>query len=219
MNNDHTHFTVEARQEDGSMLVQLDLLPRAFYHSTRDLAVLHFEDEQSSTDLLDMIQYNKKLQLTDEDQLDLSNENDVYFFGHEVEDAPFKPPSLDRKRFFVSSSGKPLLRTTHQLFCPTKPILSDGMCGGPVLTTKEINEKESMKIICGMTEGIVPSNHNVEKIRHAAVFVESGQIRQFLNDIEADQIEPLVGGYAQSIVGADQNADKMNWGKILDGKV
>jgi len=47
VNESHTHYTIELRNDDGSFIVQQDLLPRAFHHASKDLAILHLEKELS----------------------------------------------------------------------------------------------------------------------------------------------------------------------------
>lgn len=218
VNQDHTIFTVETRHKDGSMQSQIDLLPEVFYHPTRDLAVLHFENELEALEVLRFVNVEYKLELTDEDLVDNSFTDELTFTGYDVEDVPFNQDyKLDRKRILRNVVGKPILRTKHQIFCPTKPILTDGMCGGPVLRGNPPVDG-SHKIVCGLLEGIVPSSFAKESIRGAAVFVETGEIRQFLADIEENKIQPLISGSVQNIVGADQDLDKMNLQKLLDGE-
>jgi hypothetical protein len=215
INENHTHFSADVRAYDGSMMSQIELRPKVYYHPKRDLAVLHFEEEQDAMDVMRLLGIDYNLELTDEDQVKINQQ--LYFYGHEVEDAPFKDYTIDRKRWPFSSTGQPLYRTPYQVFSKTKDVLPNGMCGGPVLTTEKV-EKEYRKIVCGIVEGIVPSSNPVEKLRQTAVFVEAREIREFLNAIEENQVKPLEGnGYAQLMVGADQDPAKMDLAKIIDG--
>jgi hypothetical protein len=52
VNEKHTHYCVELRQEDGSFLTQSELIPRSYHHPTRDLAILHLAEEESTVELL-----------------------------------------------------------------------------------------------------------------------------------------------------------------------
>lgn len=73
-------------------------------------------------------------------------------------------------------------------------------------------------LVCGLVEGIVPTNHADEQLRGAAVFVESDDIAAFLRDIELRKVTPLVGGEAAQHVGSDQDPAKMDLESILKGK-
>lgn len=88
----------------------------------------------------------------------------------------------------------------------------DGMCGGPVcdelltdypskVAGLENNAFISSKFVRGMVEGIVPRDFPSIDLRDAAVFVESGEIRRFLQDIEEGKVKPLEGGAAMEFVG------------------
>ena len=52
VNQAHTHYTIELRDETGVFITQSECLPVSYHHPTRDLAVLHLEDEQEHTDIL-----------------------------------------------------------------------------------------------------------------------------------------------------------------------
>ena len=218
VNQDHTIFTAETRHEDGTMMSQLDLLPSAFFHPTRDLAVLHFENEKEALEVLEFSDIDCRLELTEENQIDMDLNEDIIFHGYDVEATPFTQDyRTDKKRFLRAARGKPILRTKFQIFCPTLPVLTDGMCGGPVC--KSVTSTDgSLKIVCGLLEGIVPSNFSQERLRNAAVFVESGQIREFLADIEEGRIEPMESGSVQSIVGKNQGDTADDLRRVLDGE-
>ena len=50
-----THYTVELRHADGSLMTQVECLPRTFHHPKRDLAILHLEDESNAMKVLDRL--------------------------------------------------------------------------------------------------------------------------------------------------------------------
>ena len=52
VNETHTHYTVELRHEDGVFMNQSDMQPKVFHHPSRDLAVLHLEEENDVIDML-----------------------------------------------------------------------------------------------------------------------------------------------------------------------
>lgn len=66
VNESHTHYTIEARYPDGTLMNQTDLLPRSFHHGGgRDLAVLHIEPRQEDA----VLELFKGLSVEDELQL------------------------------------------------------------------------------------------------------------------------------------------------------
>lgn len=70
---------------------------------------------------------------------------------------------------------------------------------------------KSEHLVVGLLEGIVPVDHAVEEIRGSPVFVESTDIIKFLDEVEAGNIEPVVGGEGAEFVGRDQDPEKMNY--------
>ena len=52
VNETHTHYTVEMRQDSGIFLTQTELTPTVYHHPTRDLAVLHLDSEALNMDSL-----------------------------------------------------------------------------------------------------------------------------------------------------------------------
>lgn len=78
VNEKHTHFTMELRHEDGTHITQLDLLPKAFLHPTRDLAILHFEDETHALMMM------KKLDVEDSHELLTHNDSEFPLKDGEV---------------------------------------------------------------------------------------------------------------------------------------
>jgi hypothetical protein len=215
VDNNHTHFTAEVRGPDGSSLSQFHLLPKAYYHPNRDMAILHFDNEDDNIDVAKLLGVECDLELTDEERLDPASDKTLYFHGHDVEDSPFQDHSINRNRIYTRATGKPTFRTPHQIFCPTNPVLTDGMCGGPVLISEKPTQ-DNQKIVCGIIEGIVPTDHPTESLRETAVFVESGEIRAFVKAVENYEIQPLIGGYAQRIVASDQDPDKMQLEKVVN---
>lgn len=114
-------------------------------------------------------------------------------------------------------SGLFLGRKNNQTFYKTKEILVDGMCGGPVCEDFDYRPFAEGKksIVRGLLEGIVPTNHPVAEIQGAAVFVESGDIRDFLRQIEAGSVQPINTGSVTEIVAQDQDPEKLDISKYL----
>jgi hypothetical protein len=57
VNESHTHYTVELRDEDGVFVTQSECFPVSYHHQSRDLAVLHLEDEKTNIDMLREMEY------------------------------------------------------------------------------------------------------------------------------------------------------------------
>jgi hypothetical protein len=45
VNEKHTYYTMELRRDDGIFLTQIDLIPRSYHHLTKDICVLHVNNE------------------------------------------------------------------------------------------------------------------------------------------------------------------------------
>lgn len=108
-------------------------------------------------------------------------------------------------------------RTFAQSFSKTSPILTDGMCGGPVIMqsnrSQNIDGLDGLKI-CGLIEGIIPIDHDIEELRGLACFVEGNTISKFIDDIENGLIDPLIGGESIDTVSNDKDPEKMDFEKI-----
>lgn len=117
-------------------------------------------------------------------------------------------------------AGEVLGRSAQQIFCRTTPVLTDGMCGGPVLVVGNLGNKNTRgkrNTVVGMVEGIVPPQHANETLREAAVFVEAGDIRAFVQAVEQGEIVPLQGGEIQEFIAKDKDPSKMDLKKMLSG--
>ena len=208
-------------------MTQTELIPTSIHHTSRDLAVLHLETESSADELFDAL----GLDVAKLHDVDLKQSEIVEFHGHEV-----CIPSNFGGNFSSGSSSDgnsngdvgsgadnrhPVPRivrgtyhgqTTHQMFAKTHPILTYGMCGGPVMT-RGVNA--SAESACGMLEGIIPLEHQNPELRGLASIVGSREIAELLLDVEAgsDSLTArghvtLLGGEAAQYVGSDQDPDK-----------
>lgn len=162
VNEKHTHYTVELRHNNGQFMTQSDLLPISYHHATRDLAVLHLDNEAEVLKILQDVGVetglaaNASLPGFDIDALFLpSTGQALTFYGHAVDFPPLEQGNFSGN---ISSSGSgsssngtfegfedrrvPLPRevsgvmtgrTGAQSFAQTSSVLVDGMCGGPVV--------------------------------------------------------------------------------------
>ena len=222
INETHTHYTVELRNEDGTFITQTELIPRSFHHHDKDLAVLHIEDESSAMKILESFEF-QSLQLLN-DNSSLQNGDALVFHGHDVRGGDHFDSGDgvdDRKPYPCVVNGHYSNKTAHQSFSKTSPVLTDGMCGGPVLVSKQgstittSTTTTGVGAVCGIIEGIVPTNHPNDDLKGLACFVDSKTITKFIDDVEQGKVKPLYGGECAIAVGSDQDVDKMNITKIL----
>jgi len=129
LNEKNTHYTLEIRNEDGTFMTQSDCLPRFYMHPSRDLAVLHLEDEVSTMEVLLKI----GMTVHEIDARELSKGDKMMFHGHEVLGEVGDDGADLRKPFPHTSIGVMVDRTEHQSFVRTTSPLTDGMCGGPII--------------------------------------------------------------------------------------
>jgi hypothetical protein len=210
INESHTHYTVELRNEDGTFITQSELIPRSFHHSNRDLAILHLDDENNVMKTLESLQL-ESLELLD-NSTTLNSGDDLIFYGHDVRGGEDTEIYDNRKPFPCIVNGTFYYKSIHQTFSKTNPVLTDGMCGGPVCLL-------SSNKVSGLVEGIVPTNHPDDKLKGLAVFVDSKIIRNFIDDVEKGKIIPLLGGDCAIHVGSDQDNEKMDVAKILTDSI
>lgn len=210
VNHTHTHYTIEMRYDDGTFVFQHELFPETYHHNKRDLAVLHLDNEKECIETLDDLKYNF-LSLKTEN---INFNDELLFAGHNVTGMQNELDGDDeRKPEPTLVSGSFVHRTPHQSFAKSDVTLTDGMCGGSVVSG---NEKE----LIGMIEGIVPHDSSVESLRNHVVYVDGKEISEFLLDIEENNIENkkhqhLIGGEAAKHVGADQDPEKLDWQRYM----
>ena len=211
INETHTHYTIELRNGDGTFITQTELIPRSFHHRDKDLAILHIDDESNVMKTLERLQL-QPLELLD-NNIDLKTGDNLIFHGHDVRGGEgfSNEASDDRKPYPCIVQGQYYNKTLHQSFSKTAPVLTDGMCGGPVLVSSNGDKSK----VCGIVEGIVPTNHPSDDLKGLAVFVDSNIITKFIDDVEQGKVEPLYGGECAIEVGSDQDSAKMNITKIL----
>lgn len=211
----HTTYTAEVRHSDGVFATQSDLKPVSYHHPTRDLAVLHFENELEVLELMDSVGVDILSFTPNSSQL-LKEGDILEFHGHQIAGGDITADSTTeddvRKSMPRTSSGIVQGRTQHQIFAKTNPVLSQGMCGGPVI----VRDDRRDPLCVGLVEGIVPREHPTASLQELAVFVESAEMQSFLDDIETGKVQPLIGGHSISIVSQDQEGSS-DLGSVVDG--
>jgi hypothetical protein len=202
VNQNHTQYTLEIRDDHGVMLGTSSILASTHHHSSRDLAVMHLEDEASA----DQIFEAHGVEYQNISQRELVEGEVIEFHGHDVE----MPPSMSNES---KSDGQPassvtsvgdnagsddtrepipltvyghfVASTAKQFFAQTKPVLTYGMCGGAVIakssssiTANGVIKTTTASSVCGMLEGIVPLDSPSEQHRGLAAFVDSAVITE-----------------------------------------
>jgi len=210
VNERHTAYTLELRHDDGVFATQNELRPVSYHHAKRDLAVLHLEDEEDALEVMNELGVDVLTLTPPGDDMVLREGDALEFHGHNISAHDFSASEDTRKPLPSTSKGFVQGRTQHQIFAQTDPVLSQGMCGGPVLV-----KRNGQSLCAGLIEGIVPADHAIKTIQSLAVFVETPDLQGFLDDVEQGRIEPLVGGDAILVVSSDKDESKMDLQKIV----
>ena len=222
VNEKHTTYTAELRHEDGVFATQCELRPVSYHHKTRDLALLHFENEDEVIELLESVGLDI-LELSPPPPASprLLEGESLEFHGHHIRGtdlASASPPNQVeavsdlRKSVPNTSKGVVKGRSERQIFAQTFPVLTQGMCGGPVIFRKNTGSLQCV----GLVEGIVPADHAVAALQSLAVFVETQELHEFIEAVEDGVIEPLVGGHSIAVVSQDKDESKMNLQSLVD---
>jgi len=198
INEDHVYFTVELRNADsGEMIVAGDLCPYSYHHKDKDLAILHMQVEMESLNKLKPFGF----EMLDIEDYQPNDGEELIFHGHEVYDRSAAGLS-DEDTIKLSAprtvKGSLLGRSDYQTFCRTPEVhLWQGMCGGPIVGVRGS--------ICGMVEGIVPTDHPSDELRGAVSMIEANDILKFVKDVEegSDDVVQLVGGSSSEHVGEE----------------
>jgi hypothetical protein len=218
LNETHTYYTIETRHDDGVYKTQNELVPISYHHSSRDLAVLHLEDEKEAIEVIETFGFianelsdrqllqQEKIQFHGHEMALLNNrKNDDSNFGNfgdeaenlagaphdshpssNIQDSTIPIPQVVSGFFYTGSS--------KQMLAKTSPMLSYGMCGGPVIFSsgerkfdsksgftaeQQKTFKKSIEV-CGLLEGIVPLDDVNKELRGLASFVDSSTIKEYV---------------------------------------
>ena len=219
VNETHTYYTVEIRQDDGTFYTQMDLLPRSYHHPTKDLAVMHLEHEKSSWEDLDKL----GLDALTLDTATFDGREKLSFLGHEVVGPVLEDGTDLRKPVPNSTEGRFQFSTSLQNFTKTSRVLNDGMCGGPMCAERRSKSPSvgsgsryplpfsKVYSARGMVEGIVPESHSDPNLQGLASVISASDILSFLDAVEDGSIPCLEGGQSAEAVGRDQDPEKMDF--------
>lgn len=112
---------------DGTQYYQGELLNKVYHHPTRDLCVLHLDDEARSFDLLNTAGVSNGLRFSTNPKMTLKKGQPLEFHGHEMPSAFFDNNEDNRRPIPRIIKGEqttdsPLLRgflTSGQVLCMT----------------------------------------------------------------------------------------------------
>lgn len=203
----HVRYSVDVFDtEDDSNIVNKKSLatfalnPYPIHHpNDMDLALVHLKSEAGSLQHMQSLGV-KMLHLTENDTT-FDKNDEVFFQGFEITDEHYETlerinddivSEKERKtnnediRVFMQykTSGNLVFASPRRFIATTPKPLPEGLCGGPVF------DKDDR--VCGIVEGIVPSDHKEKSIAGAASFIPYFRIREFVDHAERMMLEKIV---------------------------
>jgi len=169
-----TKFEIRER-EGGEVIFSMDLHEKVFRHESRDICVLHPENQKEFLKALRDLDGGTGAR---EHILKLENDEvarektEVMFVGHQIIEAS----GALQEQLPSVVAGSMMGCTPHgQAFAVTDSTLQMGMCGGPVLNARGL--------CIGATEGLVPAD-GPEPLRLCAAVITAEAVRSLLADVE-----------------------------------
>lgn len=211
---EHCSYTLEVYDSDREEnpeepLAKLALNSEPFHHPEgRDIALIHFREEDSSLKLLKKVGVDM-LHLRDPEKLfqkgekmvfdgfvvSVRNKADSEDFGsggRKQQQQPQKKegkkegePEEDLRVFYpYRETGKLAFHTEDRFFATTPEPLPEGLCGAPVLDADDD--------LCGVVEGIVPVDHKDKRLAGSAAFMPSYMMKAFVDYVERGLLEQMM---------------------------
>ena len=189
----------DAEMEAAEPLAKFALNPYAIHHpGEMDLAIIHLKQEEST--LRHLRDLGVETMYLRDAEKNFENGEQVTFEGFAIADEEpiLDLPSIDEKikkvekesnedtRVFVpyASTGSLIVATTERILAKTEEPLPEGLCGGPVI------DKDGT--VSGVIEGIVPKDHEDERVAGAASFIPSFRVQEFLNYAERLMLKTII---------------------------
>uniref|UniRef100_A0A7S4I5P7 Uncharacterized protein n=1 Tax=Odontella aurita TaxID=265563 RepID=A0A7S4I5P7_9STRA len=178
-------------------LAKFGLNPYPIHHPTgMDLAIMHIKNEETA--LKHMQDLGVEMMHLRDDDNHFQRGEKILFEGFEVaddnavdgSDAPKKKGKGgggedDERTFFpFSEPGHLIFASPERLLAETDRPLPEGLCGGPTI--------DGDGRVAGIVEGIVPLDHDDERLRGAAAFLPSPLVRDFIQWAEKEMLERIV---------------------------
>ena len=140
-----TKFEIRERTE-GRVIVSIDLHDKVFRHESRDICVVHPQDQKEFLRALEGLEGGSRLHLLElEEDAAAREKGEVMFVGHQIIQAS---GALQDQLPTVVPGAVLGCTPNGQAFASTESTLQMGMCGGPVMNARGR--------CIGATEGIVP---------------------------------------------------------------
>jgi len=182
-------------------LATFALNPYPIHHpGNMDLAIAHLKQEESALEHMQALGV-ELLHLTDLSK-NFEKDDTVFFEGFEIAEDNFDPlknvdgtnvgktqkdeSSEEDTRIFMPYTNRGNLTYASQtrFLASTEEPLPEGLCGGPVFDTDGD--------VCGIIEGIVPKDHEDEKLAGAASFIPYFRLKEFINFAQRNILERVL---------------------------
>jgi hypothetical protein len=203
---EHCTYALEVydptKPADAESLVKIALHPTPYHHPEgRDVGLIHLQEEATVLPLLKNLGVDI-LYARHPDRLYKKGES-MTFDGYVVEEEGGGPVAVETPaeddsdfsddddddediRVFKSyrEEGTLTFHTADRFFAATPKPLPEGLCGAPVL--------DDENTLCGMVEGIVPTNHSNVSLAGSAAFIPSFVLEAFRDFTERQMVQELM---------------------------
>jgi len=216
VNEEHCSYSLEvydSLQPQKGALAKFALNPYPIHHPAgMDLAIIHLKNEEAA--LKHMEDLGVIRHYLRDNEAAYEHNDEVTFDGYEVAEdnvvdqmnSP-TPPKKNKKQNESSEDDDtrvfmPYTDTGNLIFASPERFLAststgplpEGLCGGPVL--------DSDGKVCGVVEGIVPTDHEDERIAGAASFLPNYATKEFIDAAERFMLEQILpNNMFQQVVG------------------
>ena len=160
-----------------------------------DVAILHLKQEETA--LKHLHQLGIPLFQFNSSNHTYQKNDTVFFEGYQVmedetnqQQEEKKNESQDDDRVFVpfTEEGNLIFASPTRFLAKTQRPLPEGLCGGPVFLNKNHHNNQ----VCGVVEGIVPVDHEDQRMAGAASFLPSPLIADFIEYAEHEILKKVV---------------------------
>jgi len=212
LTQEHVRYSVDVFDPDPSTsttkgvdpLATFGVNPYPIHHPNNlDLALVHLKSEEGALEHMQSLGV-EMLHLTDTERM-FDRGDEVLFDGFEIAEDHYEAMENmndqiekdkqqqkatkgdgDDTRVFMAYNitGELIFASPERFLASTETPLPEGVCGGPVL--------DDDRRVCGIVEGIVPKDHEDERLAGAASFIPYFQLKQFINYAEESMLEKVV---------------------------
>mmetsp|Transcript_4609 Transcript_4609/g.6770 ORF Transcript_4609/g.6770 Transcript_4609/m.6770 type:complete len:473 (-) Transcript_4609:11-1429(-) len=181
-------------------LATFALNPYPIHHpSEMDVAIIHLKQEDSALKNMrslgvEMMHLRKDDNLFDKgdevvfDGFELAEEHYAHMekMNNDLDENEDKESSQEDTRVFIPyiETGNLIFASASRFLSSTEKPLPEGLCGGPVI------DRDNR--ICGIVEGIIPSDHENKEMVGAASFIPSFRLREFVDHAERMMLQKIL---------------------------